>query len=521
MVQLDTSDRHAALPEALTRVESLPSLPAVALEVLRLAEDENAEFEAYAATLARDPALATKLLRLANSSLFGQPREVTSLAEATALLGLRTVQLMALGFSLVGALPRSGGAPSFRHDAFWRRSLLFAVAARELAQRVDADLADEAFLCGLLSHLGQLVLAHALPDAYEDVVGRCEDWPEAATERAVLGYDHRRVADHVLRTWGIPDVIRIPVVHGHDGADVPGDAGPRAVALARLAAVASQMVRVVCDADKGSALAAVHRAGETLDLERQELDTLLLVLEHRAFEATAMLEVEIPEGESHWAILCRARHQMMELAIGTATDLERSERRSRQLEHEVRRLTHELARDGLTGLGNRQHFDEVLEAEVRSRLRRDVPGALGLLVLDVDRFKGLNDGFGHPVGDEVLRVVAHAISGTSRATDVPVRIGGDEFGILVPHTEPAGLALFAERLRRFVGDLSIPVHGRVHTVTVSVGGATLARAETPADGKRLLEAADRELYRAKNAGRDRVSVATTSLDAADRGTGEG
>jgi two-component system chemotaxis family response regulator WspR len=203
---------------------------------------------------------------------------------------------------------------------------------------------------------------------------------------------------------------------------------------------------------------------------------------------------------------------MMQLAVGTASDLERSERRNQQLEQEVRRLTKQLRRDGLTGLGNREHFETVLEAEIRGRLGRELPGRLGLLILDVDRFKGLNDTHGHLIGDEVLRVVAQAICGTSRATDVPARIGGDEFAVIVPNTEVPGLELFAERLRAFVADLSIPVHGRVHTVTVSVGGATLARAASPGDGKRLVEAADRELYRAKNDGRNRISVCAAPLE---------
>jgi len=506
------------LPEALLDAESLPSLPAVAMEVLRLAEDPNAEFEDYAAAIGRDPALAVRILKLANSSIYGVSREVSSLCEATSLLGLRSVRLMALGFSLVGALPTEGGAASFRHEDYWRRSLLHAVAGRELAAHADRSLADEAFLVGLLSHLGQLVLAHALPETYEAVLAEAPGWPDAALERRVLGFDHHAVADHVLGRWGIPDTLRIPVVRGTRagaGADPGAGCDERTRRLARLAGAASAVLRVVCDEDKGPALAEAHLVGETLGLEPEKLDTLILVLEHRAFEATEMLEIELPEGEGHWAILSRARRQMMDVALGTAADLERSERRAQQLEGYVKRLTRRLSRDPLTGLGNRAYFDEALQTEVRHRLNREVPGALGLLVVDVDRFQALNDAHGTGLGDEVLRVVAQAVAGTSRATDLPARLGSDGFAVIVPSTEPEGLAAFAERLRRFVADLSIPVHGRVHGVTVSVGGATLARPTSPGDGKRLEAAATRLLETAKREGRDRCCVAERSLDAED------
>ena len=122
------------LPDALKKADNLPSLPAVALDVLRLSQDEDVTLDAMATCLSRDPALSAKLLKLANSSLFGFGKEVTTLQRATMMLGMKTVKLMALSFSLAGSLPRKGRSGGFDYGEYWRRSLVCAVSARSLAK---------------------------------------------------------------------------------------------------------------------------------------------------------------------------------------------------------------------------------------------------------------------------------------------------------------------------------------------------------------------------------------------------
>ncbi len=509
--------KHASnLPKPLTRVESLPSLPAAAVEVLRLSEDENAGVAEYARAVARDPALAAKLLKLANSSLFSTGREVTTLDTATSLLGLRAVRLMALGFSLVGALPRDGGAPSFDHDLFWRRSLLAATAGRDLAISCDVSLADEAFLCGLLAHLGQLVMAHAIPATYEPLLARLGRWPSPRDEREALGFDHHAVAAVLLSSWGLPEAVRLPVVHASDPEGLPEQAPEHVRTLTGLIGAALSAVQLVCDPGKGEALGVLHAQGQRFALSTERVDMLLLGLEQHALEAMALLDLETSTtGEGAYELLLRARQQLSEAAIGTAAELRRGQRRTRQLEQEVRALTEQLSRDSLTGLASRAHFEEALRRHVQARTGRDVVGAVGVLLVDVDHFKGVNDSHGHAAGDEVLGAIGRALASTSRDTDLPARLGGDEFAVLVPSTTPDHLRAFGERLRRFVAEIEIALPGKTLTVTASLGGACLARAAGPDDGKRLLDEADQRLYRAKSRGRNRVEVTSEILGAED------
>jgi diguanylate cyclase (GGDEF)-like protein len=159
------------------------------------------------------------------------------------------------------------------------------------------------------------------------------------------------------------------------------------------------------------------------------------------------------------------------------------------------------ATDALTGLPNRHYFDEYVGLLARRRRAGD---AVGVLMVDIDRFKVLNDTFGHATGDEVLRAVASAIVSAVRADDMPARFGGEEFVVLVRDPGPGVAIEIGERIRTAVRGLDLRRFG-VRQVSVSIG---VAVADGP-DGSvgSLIEVADRALYRAKRAGRDRVVAA--------------
>lgn len=163
-----------------------------------------------------------------------------------------------------------------------------------------------------------------------------------------------------------------------------------------------------------------------------------------------------------------------------------------------------LCTDTLTGLHNRRAFDLALDVEWR-RGRREAT-ALSLLVIDIDLFKGFNDRHGHPAGDCCLRQVAQVIAAeVQRPGDLPARIGGEEFVVLLPCTEEAGALRVAERIRAAVEVAAISYAGRtLGTVTVSIGAATRRPSDRAAGSACLMDAADNALYRAKRTGRDRV-----------------
>jgi diguanylate cyclase (GGDEF)-like protein len=162
--------------------------------------------------------------------------------------------------------------------------------------------------------------------------------------------------------------------------------------------------------------------------------------------------------------------------------------------------------DPLTGVGNRRAFDQALQSEwVRSARTRQ---PLALLIIDVDHFKLINDQYGHQMGDRVLTAVAQGLAGAlPRVIDVIARYGGEEFACLLPATDRPGALAVAERLRAAVQALQIAHPNSDHRVlTVSIGAA-VGEIPRDIDLHSLIESADRALYTAKNAGRNRVELA--------------
>jgi diguanylate cyclase (GGDEF)-like protein len=155
--------------------------------------------------------------------------------------------------------------------------------------------------------------------------------------------------------------------------------------------------------------------------------------------------------------------------------------------------------DGLTGLFNHRVFQEKLSGELERSARSGKP--VSLLLTDIDFFKKINDTYGHPVGDQVLKGVSGIIRETVRTVDIPARYGGEEFAIVLPETDAEGAFQIAERLRKAIGMQPYSAEGKKFQITISIGIAVL-----PGDARtkeELIEKADQALYHAKHNGRNR------------------
>ncbi len=156
--------------------------------------------------------------------------------------------------------------------------------------------------------------------------------------------------------------------------------------------------------------------------------------------------------------------------------------------------------DRLTKLFNRGYWEERLNEEFRRSRRTDSPASL--ILFDIDHFKRVNDNYGHPAGDQVLRRVAEVVRYTARATDIAGRYGGEEFGLLLIETSERGALMMAERLRRMVSAESIETDAGAISVTISLGVSELGAVVD--NTKAWIECADQALYAAKRGGRDQV-----------------
>lgn len=172
-----------------------------------------------------------------------------------------------------------------------------------------------------------------------------------------------------------------------------------------------------------------------------------------------------------------------------------------RLDHLLKLLSERADVDGLTGLGNRAHFNKRWAEKVAECKRYNQP--LSLAIIDIDFFKRVNDTYGHPAGDEVIQGVAQLLQRECRVHDVPCRFGGEEFVLIMPHTGPKDAAAVTDRMRQALSEVVWQRHPE-NPVTMSAGlvGSDGACGElTP---EQWLEQADRNLYAAKRGGRNRV-----------------
>jgi diguanylate cyclase (GGDEF)-like protein len=221
----------------------------------------------------------------------------------------------------------------------------------------------------------------------------------------------------------------------------------------------------------------------------------------------------------HTHLAVRELHLQLQVAIGALAErlgelqsanirLEKEIEARRLAEHNNALLMAELSEmartDGLTGLCNRRYFFEVAERELERARRTRSP--LAALMLDLDRFKEVNDTFGHQAGDQVLVAVADVLRAQLRAADASARFGGEELVVLLPDTGLAQAAQAAERLRQEAARITLEGPRGAVTVTLSAGVAALEAAELHESVDTLIGRADEALYAAKRAGRNQVAI---------------
>lgn len=169
-------------------------------------------------------------------------------------------------------------------------------------------------------------------------------------------------------------------------------------------------------------------------------------------------------------------------------------------------LQKQVMQDGLTGLGNRRRFDEALPHEFARAMRGS--NSLALIMIDVDYFKNYNDTYGHPAGDDCLKIIAEVLKANqNRPGDLAIRYGGEEMCILLPQTDVIGAMIVAEKIRRAIAHLKMPHLGNPEgVVTISAGVNAFVPARSGHNPLQLLETTDKALYLAKSSGRNRVAT---------------
>lgn len=501
----------------LARPRELPSPPAIMFRVVQIAADTQVSMERVARVVGSDPTFASELVRIANSPFYSSRAPVTTPIRAMVTLGLRTVRCIAIGFGAREVMRQSG----FRVEdigEFWEGSMRRAVAARRLAGRARLVDPEEAFTVGLLLEFGLLALFRAAPRRLPEWPALRLLWGDARLqrERELFGTTHDVAARELVDRWGLPSVFGTAVGGHHDA--VP-DGPLRATNGLTVIAQAADLLGALFATPRDLTLLNQARSltSRAFGIDAAELDTTLQALAKEAEEGARALGAPI-RCQVEWAELQSTTDPPTDpgLVRGARDDVNERLRRvvaeKEALQREVQVANERLAQmtyfDGLTGLSHRRRFDECLYAELHRVLRDTTP--LSVVILDLDHFNTVNDGYGQVFGDTVLEAVGGVLRASTRAGDLKARIGGDELALILPGTTAIEAHALSDRIRARIASLNLRHGKQAVAVSASFGGTT-ARGPLPGGvsnvggwGAALLDEADRALTAAKNGGRNRV-----------------
>ncbi len=474
---------------------SLPTLPAIAVQVLELTQKEEVDLSEIAKTITQDPALAGKILKTVNSSFYGRSHAVGTVSHALVILGLQAVKSLVLGFSLVSSLSKDR-KKGFDHMRYWRRSIYGATAARVISAKLACVQQEEAFLSTLLADVGVLVLNNVLGEQYDEIYKKIESHSQlTALEQASLGATHAEVSGYLVESWKLPPVLAVPIRFHHEPS---GAVEAPLIRLSEIIGLAGRCADVFVDEVPAAAVTDVRdQMLKSFNINASEVDAMFAEISLKTREIAKLFEINLGSPVDFAAILKQANEALIDITL-------QSQMRATQLTEQNEILKVKATTDRLTGLTNRATLDEFL-SEVFAKTAAEAT-ALSLIMLDIDKFKSVNDTYGHQAGDSVLTAVGGMMKEMARATDMAARYGGEELVLVLPATTKAVAAGIAESLRRAIAGKAIQIDSTTIKVTASFGVATLEPGVPFTQPAHLLKAADLAVYKAKHSGRNNVKV---------------
>ncbi|GEN27676.1 hypothetical protein HVA01_13220 [Halovibrio variabilis] len=480
----------------LLQCPNLPTLPSVAINILKIARSEQPSVNDYANAIERDPALTLRIITLANSAFFSRSHsEIHACREATARLGLETTMAAVMSFSLL-----HNRAVDSHIQRVWMRSIIASLAARQLAVHLCPSMAGPVFTAALLQDIGILALRATYPKEADGLYseGLLTHRQLAESEQRFFGCDHSQVGAWLAAKWGLPTSLAQHICDSHGDYDI---AAPDMLCIQLAGSIADAWL----SPHPAQAFVSVIRELETLDGTHALSLRDLLDKIHQQLPALAdMLQMAAPPVQDNETLLAEAQQLLFQQTLLLNARLDTQQAELALLRQRQDALEERSRIDALTGLANRAWLEEQLHQ--RFIACQEQSRTLSVVFIDLDHFKKLNDQYGHQTGDRVLEKFGHTLQTLIRDGDLAGRWGGEEFLIILPDENAKAAYFFAERIAQRLAKTPLAVDGEVPIhVSVSIGIACLD------DGgfngaEELIDAADKSMYFVKRSGRGGIAV---------------
>lgn len=488
--QADPNQPTITLEQVLSH-GSVPTLPVVAMQLLEMTSNPDVSLKEIAGLIQSDPGLASKVLKTVNSSFYGLPKPCPSIERAIVILGLKAIKSLVLGFSMVNLT--KGMGEELHLDDFWKHTILAAVGARQIAQDIGMPEPDEVFAAALMQDIGVLAMLAVNPEVYAPLLAKTKGSHHELLqlEREQLDIDHIQVGTAMAEKWNMPAPIIIGIRHHHDKM-LPADDNENLIMCIVTGELAATAMTEEGTRKAYSSLLSTMNAW--FDQGEPGVETLIDHIQQASRQVAKLLEQQIGEVPSAQELMNRASEKLFETQIETQREAEQAKLDS---------LT-----DGLTRIPNRARFDQVVVHALAEAVSSQQP--ITVLFSDADKFKFVNDTYGHPCGDAVLIELAKRVTDAVGDRGTVCRYGGEEFVVVLPGMDTPEGAKVGEEIRRAVADTPFELAGVAGAPdeplarTVSVGVASWRPGYANLTAEQLTQRADKAVYTAKESGRNNV-----------------
>jgi diguanylate cyclase (GGDEF)-like protein len=476
-------------------------LPPVAEKIIELGQKSENDLGAVADAIGSDPAIAEKIIRMANSVFYARRRQSSNLRQAMIVLGLNATFTLALGFSLVSAL-RVTGREGLNFDSFWRRALMASAWGKLLAMEFGRRDAEEVFVASLLQDIGMLVIDELAPETYKNDSSFDMDQSTISEhEKSILKTDHRTIGAWLLQSWDMPENIVQAVKHSHELT--AADLAPEIRGFTRTVALTSQLIDVFLAPPNEEAIGQIGRlAHRHFGISPNRLAELLETIRQQAHIAESIFEMEVFSAGQLQQITATAREV---LVIPNLCELQTGKEftpATSKPENAV--FNFESDKDAATGVYSRRGFEMILRRELDAAQKNDWP--LSVITVGLDLCRETGDFQGCNVHADMLLDMSELLTENIRETDYVAHYEGKDFVLVLPGRGSKAAENVAERLIAAAhGRTTNSNRGELVETTLSLGIATHDSDNRFQLCSELVSAADEALYHSQRCGRDQYT----------------
>lgn len=488
-----TRARTRMNPELLEKVlacKTLPSLPAVALKVIELTQDERVRAAELATTIANDQGLSAKLLKTVNSSFYALRKPCTTIQSAIVMLGFSAVKTLALGFSLVSAVA-DGEDSGFDYQGYWRRGLLSGVAAKVFARAGSSKCEEEAFLGGLLQDIGMVAMHRALGKEYADILAKTNGDHRMLLKHELsdLEVSHADIGSMLATRWKLPPELALPIKYHERPSAAPTECLDicKAVGLGNIAA------ELLSSSEPGVVLKRLYsRAQELFALSPPEVDELMKAVNAGAKEVAYLLKLDIGQVADPEEVMHRATMQLEAIQVPFEGDSA---------------VNAGPTTDPVTALPNRLVFNRNLVTGYTQATGAKIPFSISLL--QIDDLKDLRERHGESYIDALFAQVAKTLKAHfDAAQSLVCRYDDDRFAVVLAKLDRAHATQAVDGARARIA--AAPINCQPPGLVTMPMMVTLSAGLCPLDLSTAARIGSAD---------DMVDFATKALDAAVRAGG--